>query len=225
MPVPLHFTAAAEIQPIEFQNQQAIRRLAFSAGNGRPHPVSGSIVLMSLSVTCIFQDTLYVSENKFKIVFMLKLCSFIWHLNCSIQVKMDVNVIRTPSIHYKVKPETKMLTLALYVIVMYKFRFKRFIWQSHDFENDPGTGLDRQVRLSSRCIVNIKSIMAHLTRLTSDMVWSTFAHVHMPMPRASSRSANLGHLHFWPSGVKPISQLFLCIFRLTFPVMQGVTNT
>ena len=36
--------AAAEIGPIEFQNQQAlpIRSLAFSPVDGRPHPVSGS---------------------------------------------------------------------------------------------------------------------------------------------------------------------------------------
>ena len=38
-------TAAAEIQPIEFQNWQAvpIRCLAFLPVHGRPHPVSGSM--------------------------------------------------------------------------------------------------------------------------------------------------------------------------------------
>ena len=41
--VPL--AAAAEIGPIEFQNQRAlpIRSLAFSQVDGRPHPVSGSM--------------------------------------------------------------------------------------------------------------------------------------------------------------------------------------
>jgi len=43
MLVPL--AAAAEIGPIEFQNQWAllIRSLAFSPVDGRPHPVSGSM--------------------------------------------------------------------------------------------------------------------------------------------------------------------------------------
>ena len=40
-------TAAAKVQPIEFQNQQAvpIRSLAFLQVDGRPHPVSGSMLL------------------------------------------------------------------------------------------------------------------------------------------------------------------------------------
>ena len=40
-------TAAAEIQPIEFQNQQAVPTisLAFSPVDGRPHPVSESMVV------------------------------------------------------------------------------------------------------------------------------------------------------------------------------------
>ena len=39
--------AASEIGPIEFQNQQTlpIRNLAFLPVDGRPHPVSGSMVL------------------------------------------------------------------------------------------------------------------------------------------------------------------------------------
>ena len=39
--------AAAKIGPIEFQNQQTlpIRNLAFLPVDGRPHPVSGSMVL------------------------------------------------------------------------------------------------------------------------------------------------------------------------------------
>ena len=51
----LHFkhasalTVAAKIQPIEFQNQQAvpIRSLTFLPV-GRPHPVSGSLILRKL---------------------------------------------------------------------------------------------------------------------------------------------------------------------------------
>ena len=40
-------TAAAKIQPIEFQNLQAepIRSLAILPVDGRPHPVSGSMVV------------------------------------------------------------------------------------------------------------------------------------------------------------------------------------
>ena len=42
-------TAAAKIQPIEFQNQRAvpIRSLVFSPVDGRPHPVSVSMVHMA----------------------------------------------------------------------------------------------------------------------------------------------------------------------------------
>ena len=40
-------TAAAKIQPKEFQNQRAvpIGSLAFSPVDGRPYPVSGSMIL------------------------------------------------------------------------------------------------------------------------------------------------------------------------------------
>ena len=43
-------TAAAKIQPIEFQNQQAalIRSLAFLPVDGRPYPVSASMIFLDL---------------------------------------------------------------------------------------------------------------------------------------------------------------------------------
>ena len=39
-------SAAAKIQPIEFQNQRdvPIKSLVFSPVDGRPHPVSGSMI-------------------------------------------------------------------------------------------------------------------------------------------------------------------------------------
>ena len=43
---------AAKIQPIEFQNQEAeaIRSLAFSPVDGRPHPASGSMGMLALAL-------------------------------------------------------------------------------------------------------------------------------------------------------------------------------
>ena len=58
LPMLKPLAAAAVIGPIEFQNQQAlpIRSLTFLPVDGRPHPISGSMVLP-------FKDLL--SLNKF----------------------------------------------------------------------------------------------------------------------------------------------------------------
>ena len=61
--------ASAKIWPIEFQNQQAapIKSLAFWPVDGRPHPVSGSMVFedfnMAIVGCCLPWKYLYAFSN------------------------------------------------------------------------------------------------------------------------------------------------------------------